>query len=94
MNEREEQQRQDVVKADDFCSTFFCSMYFMGLAIHELGKFPREGWVVKLTLFQAGGHYGPDDRKHSGVSAGIGIGSPDFMTLFLLIPDRCQTSHF
>ena len=41
-----------------------------------------------------GGHYGPDDREQPGVSAGIGGGSPKFMTLFLLVPDRCQTSHF
>ena len=49
-----------------------------------------------LTLFQAGGggHYGPDDPKHSGVSAGIGLDLPKFLTLFLFIPDRSQTSHF
>ena len=47
-----------------------------------------------LTLSLAGGHYGPDDRKHSGVSAGIGLGSSKFLPLFLFIPDRSQTSHF
>ena len=51
--------------------------------------------TFRLTLFyMGGGHYGPDDRKQSAVSAGIGLGSPKFMTLFLLVPDRCQASHF
>ena len=55
----------------------------------------RKFWFFILTLFQAGrGHYGPDDPKHSGVSAGIGLDLPKFLTLFLFIPDRSQTSHF
>ena len=43
---------------------------------------------------RGGGHYDPDDPKHSGVSAGIGLDLPKFLTLFLFIPDRSQTSHF
>ena len=45
-------------------------------------------------ILPGGGHYGPYDRRSSAVSLWIALGSPNFLTLFLLTFYKSQKSRF
>ena len=45
-------------------------------------------------ILPGGGHYGPYDRRSSAVSLWIALGSPNFLTLFLLTFYKSQKGRF
>ena len=45
-------------------------------------------------ILTGGGHYGPYDQRSSAVSLWIALGSPNFLTLFLLTFYKSQKSRF